>query len=225
MIQALTHVIGNDNNNNPLLVQLHHHNQYQYQSQHQPQDDGTYAMKKVLIQNNEQLELAREEIRVSSSFSHQAAKAVHKPTNVECLSGLTIKLAALGSEHTVVVTDGGEALSWGAVASGRLGHGLESSIFGFLTSDSEYTPRLIKKLEGIRVKRVAAGLLHSACIDETRSLFVFGDKVVANLGFGEAKNATMPSMINTLPYSEEVACGGYNTCVVTSNSLYCWNKS
>ncbi|KAK8359069.1 hypothetical protein E1A91_A05G368700v1 [Gossypium mustelinum] len=81
----------------------------------------------------------------------------------------------------------------------------------------EYTPRLIKKLEGIRVKRVAAGLLHSTCIDETGSLFVFGDKVVANLGFGEAKNATMPSMINTLPYSEEVACGGYHTCVVTSD--------
>ncbi|KAL1073888.1 hypothetical protein V6Z11_D11G253100 [Gossypium hirsutum] len=145
----------------------------------------------------------------------KAAKAVHRPTKVECLSGLTIKLAALGSEHTVAVTDGGEALSWGAVASGRLGHGLESSIFGFLTSSSEYTPRLIKKLEGIRVKRVAAGLLHSACIDETGSLFVFGDKVVANLGFGEAKKATMPSMINTLPYSEEVACGGYHTCVVT----------
>ncbi|XP_074317111.1 uncharacterized protein LOC141653288 [Silene latifolia] len=33
-------------------------------------DDGTYAMKKVLIQNNEQLELVREEIRVSSLFTH-----------------------------------------------------------------------------------------------------------------------------------------------------------
>ncbi|KAI4340170.1 hypothetical protein MLD38_025033 [Melastoma candidum] len=31
---------------------------------------GTYAMKKVLIQNAEQLELVREEIRVSSLFSH-----------------------------------------------------------------------------------------------------------------------------------------------------------
>ncbi|KAB2005139.1 hypothetical protein ERO13_D11G229200v2 [Gossypium hirsutum] len=159
----------------------------------------------------------------------KAAKAVHRPTKVECLSGLTIKLAALGSEHTVAVTDGGEALSWGAVASGRLGHGLESSIFGFLTSSSEYTPRLIKKLEGIRVKRVAAGLLHSACIDgiaETGSLFVFGDKVVANLGFGEAKKATMPSMINTLPYSEEVACGGYHTCVVTrGGELYTWGSN
>ncbi|XP_047333090.1 serine/threonine-protein kinase 16-like [Impatiens glandulifera] len=33
-------------------------------------DDGTYAMKKVLIQNNEQLDLVREEIRVSSLFNH-----------------------------------------------------------------------------------------------------------------------------------------------------------
>nr|XP_009798655.1 PREDICTED: serine/threonine-protein kinase 16-like [Nicotiana sylvestris] len=33
-------------------------------------DDGTYAMKKVIIQNNEQLELVKEEIRVSSLFSH-----------------------------------------------------------------------------------------------------------------------------------------------------------
>ncbi|KAH6799159.1 serine/threonine protein kinase 3 [Perilla frutescens var. frutescens] len=32
--------------------------------------DGTYAMKKVLIQNNEQLEMVREEIRVSSQFNH-----------------------------------------------------------------------------------------------------------------------------------------------------------
>ncbi|KAE9601892.1 hypothetical protein Lal_00040804 [Lupinus albus] len=33
-------------------------------------DDGTYAMKRVLIQNSEQLELVREEIRVSSLFNH-----------------------------------------------------------------------------------------------------------------------------------------------------------
>ncbi|KAF6141678.1 hypothetical protein GIB67_001230, partial [Kingdonia uniflora] len=34
------------------------------------EDDGTYGMKKVLIQTNEQLELVREEIRVSTLFSH-----------------------------------------------------------------------------------------------------------------------------------------------------------
>ncbi|KAJ3677517.1 hypothetical protein LUZ60_003241 [Juncus effusus] len=34
-------------------------------------DDGTYAVKKVLIQSREQLDLVREEIRVSSLFNHQ----------------------------------------------------------------------------------------------------------------------------------------------------------
>ena len=33
-------------------------------------DDGTYAMKKIIIQTEEQLELVRQEIRVSSLFSH-----------------------------------------------------------------------------------------------------------------------------------------------------------
>ncbi|KAG6386015.1 hypothetical protein SASPL_154899 [Salvia splendens] len=32
--------------------------------------DGTYAMKKVLIQNSDQLEMVRDEIRVSSQFNH-----------------------------------------------------------------------------------------------------------------------------------------------------------
>jgi len=33
-------------------------------------EDGTYATKKVLIQSKEQLDLVREEIRVSSLFNH-----------------------------------------------------------------------------------------------------------------------------------------------------------
>lgn len=33
-----------------------------------------------------------------------AAAAVHLPTKVECLDGITIKMAALGSEHSVAIT-------------------------------------------------------------------------------------------------------------------------
>ncbi|XP_059431589.1 ultraviolet-B receptor UVR8-like [Corylus avellana] len=147
----------------------------------------------------------------------RAPKVVPLPTKVECLNGVTIKMASLGSEHSVAVTDGGEALSWGLGDSGRLGHGHESSILGFFKNTSEYTPRLIKNLEGIKVKNVAAGLLHSACIDENGSLFIFGDRAVDKVGFAEVKNATARSMTSNLPYSEEVACGGYHTCVLTSN--------
>lgn len=38
-------------------------------------------------------------------------------------------------------------------------------------------------------------------------------------GFGGVRNATTPSIISEVPYAEGVACGGYHTCVVTSNTL------
>ncbi|KAG9448658.1 hypothetical protein H6P81_008623 [Aristolochia fimbriata] len=41
-----------------------------FKDQSHVSEDGTYAMKKVLIQNTEQLELVREEIRISSLFNH-----------------------------------------------------------------------------------------------------------------------------------------------------------
>ncbi|KAK9291600.1 hypothetical protein L1049_019549 [Liquidambar formosana] len=156
----------------------------------------------------------------------RAAKVVSVPSKVDCLIGIAIRMAALGSEHSVAVTDDGEALSWGGGGSGRLGHGHDSSILGFLRSTSEYTPRLIKTLEGIKVKNVAAGLLHSACIDDNGSVFIFGERAVDKLGLGGGNNATTPSLIGKLPYSEEVACGAYHTCVITSGGeLYTWGSN
>ncbi|XP_057517389.1 uncharacterized protein LOC130798427 [Amaranthus tricolor] len=55
-------------------------------------DDGTYAMKKVLIQNNEQLESVREEIRVSSLFTH--------PNLLPLLDHAIIKVKATQDQST-----------------------------------------------------------------------------------------------------------------------------
>ncbi|TXG60243.1 hypothetical protein EZV62_014816 [Acer yangbiense] len=168
----------------------------------------------------------------------KAANVIPVPTKVECLSGIFIKLAALGSEHSVAVTglelkrhsilyaNGGRVLSWGEGGSGRLGHGQESSILGFLRSTSEYTPRLIKKLEGVKVKTAAAGLLHSACIDENGCVFIFGERAVDKMVFQDRNNATTPSLVSKVPYSEDVSCGGYHTCIVTSGGeLYSWGSN
>ncbi|XP_062094382.1 ultraviolet-B receptor UVR8 isoform X2 [Humulus lupulus] len=156
----------------------------------------------------------------------RALKAVPLPTKVESLIGLTIKMAALGSEHSIAVSDVGEVLSWGGGEYGRLGHGNDSTSFAFFKSTSEYTPRLIKKLEGIKVKYVAAGLLHSACIDENGLVFVFGERPADILGFREENSEATLSLIAKIPYSEEVACGGYHTCVVTSGGeLYTWGSN
>lgn len=156
----------------------------------------------------------------------RAAKRVPTPSRIDCLNDVQIKMVALGSEHSIAVTEEGETLSWGAGASGRLGHGHHSSLLGILSSSSEFTPRLIKSLEGHKVKTVAAGLLHSACIDENGSVFTFGERSFDKLGFGKVNDATSPSMVGKLPNCEEIACGGYHTCVTTSGGeLYTWGSN
>ncbi|XP_068643604.1 ultraviolet-B receptor UVR8 [Aristolochia californica] len=159
-------------------------------------------------------------------FGKRANKRISAPTKVESLGGLSIKMIALGSEHSIAVTDLGDILSWGAGGSGRLGHGHRSNIMGLLRSTSEYTPRLIKEFEGLKVQKIAAGLMHSVCIDEQGSVFAFGERTVEKLGFSQSKNATLPSLVNELPSCEEVACGGYHTCVITRDGeVYAWGSN
>ncbi|KAL8546772.1 hypothetical protein ACS0TY_006479 [Phlomoides rotata] len=156
----------------------------------------------------------------------KAERIIPHPSKVQCLDGISIKMISLGFEHSIAVTDEGEALSWGGGESGRLGHGHESSILGFQMSSSEYTPRLIKELEGVKVKSVSAGMLHTACICEKGSVYFFGERELGKWGFGKVKSDTTPSVISTLPCSEEVACGAYHTCVVTNGGeLYAWGSN
>lgn len=209
-------------------------------------DDTTYTTEPVEVSG-----LPKEIVHISAGYYHSGAvtadgelflwgknsngqlglgkrapKAVSVPTKVQSLIGMTIKMAAFGSEHSIAVTDGGESLSWGGGEYGRLGHGHDLSTFGFFKNTSEYTPRLIKELEGIKVTSVAAGLLHSACVDENGSVFIFGERPADKVGFREVNGEKIPSIVSELPYSEEVACGGYHTCVLTSGGeLYTWGSN
>ncbi|KAM0052515.1 putative regulator of chromosome condensation 1/beta-lactamase-inhibitor protein II [Helianthus debilis subsp. tardiflorus] len=159
-------------------------------------------------------------------LGRKASKVVPVPSKVDFLNGVPIKMAALGSDHSMAVTDKGEVLSWGGGESGRLGHGHKSSLLGFLSSTSEYTPRLIKELEGVKIKSVAAGMLHSACIDENGSVYVFGERAVQKLASRAESTVSTPSKIGELPYSQEVACGAHHTCVITSGGeLYTWGSN
>uniref|UniRef100_A0A0E0F6F6 RCC1-like domain-containing protein n=1 Tax=Oryza meridionalis TaxID=40149 RepID=A0A0E0F6F6_9ORYZ len=155
----------------------------------------------------------------------RAGKVVSTPRKVDCLADARVKMVALGSEHSIATTEEGEVLSWGAAGAGRLGHGHKTSILGFSITTSEYTPRLIKNLDGVKIKRIAAGMLHSACIDEKGTLFIFGQKT-EKVGFGRSGDELRPTVVEEVPFSEEVACGGYHTCVVTdSGDLYSWGSN
>lgn len=45
-------------------------------------------------------------------------------------------------------------------------------------------------------------------------------------GFGRSNEAFRPVIVEEIPFSEEIACGGYHTCVVTGNGdLYSWGSN
>ncbi|XP_031491759.1 ultraviolet-B receptor UVR8 isoform X2 [Nymphaea colorata] len=111
----------------------------------------------------------------------KAKNIVAIPSIVDSLNGFHMEMVALGSEHSVAITENGDMLSWGAGGSGQLGHGHHPSILSFLKSSREYTPRLVRTLEGVKVRKIAAGLLHSACIDENGSVFLFGQRTTDKL--------------------------------------------
>ncbi|CAH9071022.1 unnamed protein product [Cuscuta epithymum] len=209
-------------------------------------DDKRYATEPVCVAS-----LPKDIVKISAGYHHSCAvtvdgelymwgrnssgqlglgkkanKVVPFPRKVESLNGLPIKAASLGLEHSIAVTVHGEALSWGGGGSGQLGHGLRSGISGMLKSNSEYAPRLIKKLESMKVKQAGAGMLHSACVCENGCVYTFGQRAKTKFGFGDAYYDIEPFVVCELPSSEMTACGGYHTCVVTSGGeLYTWGSN
>ena len=83
-----------------------------------------------------------------------AAASGHKVTDVVC-----------GKEHCLLLTEHGQVFSWGGGSRGQLGHG---------NLMSEDKPRLIMALDGMRIRKVAAGGWHSACISQYDDLYMFG---------------------------------------------------
>lgn len=70
-----------------------------------------------------------------------------------------------GKEHCLLLTEHGQVYSWGGGSRGQLGHG---------TLNSEERPRLITALDGMKVKKIAAGGWHSAVISQFDDLYMFG---------------------------------------------------
>ena len=70
-----------------------------------------------------------------------------------------------GKEHSLLLTEHGQVFSWGGGSRGQLGHG---------NLASEEKPKLIMALDGMRIRKIAAGGWHSACISQYDDLYMFG---------------------------------------------------
>lgn len=97
-------------------------------------------------------------------FSH----TVYAPTPITLLAGCSVVSVALGQDHTLAVTNGGEVLSWGLNRFSQLGYVVETNQGGFTQEPVQSTPRKISQLKREFIKGVATCKIASACWSNTQ---------------------------------------------------------
>ncbi|KAJ0977333.1 hypothetical protein J5N97_012807 [Dioscorea zingiberensis] len=94
-----------------------------------------------------------------------------------------------GPGHSVAVTSRGAVYTFGANSLGQLGHG---------TLESEWKPRLVRSLQGIRIIQAEVGAGRTMLISDTGRVYAFGKD-----SFGEADYMTDWSKVVTTPKEVE----------------------
>ena len=98
------------------------------------------------------------------------------PKVIEALRGRRVVAIAVGGLHSIVLTDEGEVLSFGAGSYGKLGHGDEVS---------QLVPKVIGALRDRRVVAIAAGNFHSMVLADKGAVLSFGKGKSGRLGHGD----------------------------------------
>ena len=131
---------------------------------------------------------------------------------VEGLIGHFIVQVAAGDDHTIALTSEGAVFTFGSNEDGRTGHGT--------TEGNQTTPRKVGGcLDGRKVVSVAAGALHTACIDEDGDIYTWGKGEYGRLGHGDETDRSSPKVVRGLigKKCSAVACGAYHTLVIAEN--------
>mmetsp|Transcript_18157 Transcript_18157/g.23892 ORF Transcript_18157/g.23892 Transcript_18157/m.23892 type:complete len:547 (+) Transcript_18157:211-1851(+) len=140
------------------------------------------------------------------------------PRVLEPLRNKPVKQIAACGFHTSVLTDRGEAYTWGEGKFGRLGHGTERN---------QTVPRMIEALMGKRMGHVASGGFHSAAITESGNLYTWGGGEHGQLGHGDKVNKTTPCLVEALrdKVLVQITCGWSHTVALTDDGkVYTWGN-
>ncbi|XWS36854.1 hypothetical protein CRYUN_Cryun20dG0121400 [Craigia yunnanensis] len=105
-------------------------------------------------------------ISAYAKFLDEAPELV-KITQVSC-----------GEYHTAAISEIGEVYTWGLGNMGQLGHSSLQS------GDKELLPRRVVALDGIRIKDVACGGVHTCALTSQGALYAWGGGQVGQLGLG-----------------------------------------
>ncbi len=127
-----------------------------------------------------------------------------------------------GHDHTLLITDHGRLLAWGANYYGGLGLG---------DSDDRLTPTeldLSFLKEGEHVRTIKCGQYYTLLLTDQRRLLACGDNNCGQLGLGDTKNRLTPTelelgFLNKGESIRAVECGEYHGILCTDHGrLLAW---
>jgi alpha-tubulin suppressor-like RCC1 family protein len=164
------------------------------------------------------------------------------PTLVDTLKGKKIVSVAIGSVHSLAITNEGELYCWGSGTYGRLG--LEEDKYQM--PKDEYgdsyqpIPILVELLKNKKIVGIACGRIHSLAFTNNGELYSWGGASYGILGIGNTDHLKrdphedipyqpVPILVKSLKGKKviAVACGRTNTsfAVTDQNEVYSWGKN
>ena len=138
------------------------------------------------------------------------------------MSGLTIKLLAIGEEHACAIASDNNAYCWGANYSGQLGNN---------STTNSTTPVAVVKtgaLNGLTLKSIYSQNDHTCVIASDDNAYCWGSNSNGELGDNSSTESRVPvAVTKTGALSgltiKMITTGWLHSCAIASdNNAYCW---
>ncbi|KDO31314.1 hypothetical protein SPRG_03930 [Saprolegnia parasitica CBS 223.65] len=127
--------------------------------------------------------------------------------------------SACGGDHSMVVTDDDDVLTWGSNEHGQLGSALDESGSGMFLD----TPRVLRLPSRSKIVQVACGLKHCALLLDEGTVLTWGYGKSGALGHGTTdaprrEDEASPRPVQSLSKTHifHIACGEMHTAVISS---------
>ncbi len=139
------------------------------------------------------------------------------PTGVALTDVIAI---AAGGNHSIALKGDGSVWTWGDNTDGQLGNGTHDSSF---SSTPHPTPYQVTSLN-TKVKAIAAGINHNMVLDDSGTVWLWGDDRYGQLGDnGTAAEQDSPVLIKQVSNGLHIAAGGNNSMAQTQDgSVWVW---
>jgi len=147
-------------------------------------------------------------------LGHGNNQCQYPPQVIEALKGVRVRAVAAGEDHSLVLSVGGDAYSFGLGGFGQLGHGDDRS---------QPLPKRIETLANVRA--VAADRYHSLLLTESGIVYSFGNGSNGRLGLNNTDHQRYPQAIEALRGVKVSALGtgaSMSFAIAADGATYGW---